>query len=210
MSAVKSLRVQPDEILKKTEVITLEKNRLKTPTFSSRFKERSLQSVDKLKPFVTMMKHSTTTRSDKKLLVSASQNMTLHGQLYPEFSASGRHMVNQSLNLVHINRRNKVLNLNTDSTKEFVKTNSNFTLNVKTDDGFVTDRTEPTTMQPPEFPRKSFRNMTQSVEFLPQSERVFLCTNKKPIEMTTSFPHSHLGSQNDLSLFLKNKDKTKL
>lgn len=58
------------------------------------------------------------------------------GQLYPELSEKGRHLVNQSLNLVHVNRRNQVLNLNLNSARTFGKTVSNFTL-VPT-----TDRTE--------------------------------------------------------------------
>jgi hypothetical protein len=78
-------------------------------------------------------------------------------------------MVNQSLNLVHINRRNKVLNLNVSSQKEFVKNSSQFTLN----DGFTTDRSNPVIKPHPEFPKKSFRHQTQSVTFLPQSEKVF-------------------------------------
>ena len=43
-----------------------------------------------------------------------------------------------------------------------------------------------------------------------QSERVFQCTNKKPMETSTSYPNSHLNSQNDFKLFLKNKDEPKL
>ena len=42
-----------------------------------------------------------------------------------------------------------------------------------------------------------------------ENEKVFNCTSKKPIETTTSFPESHLNSQNNLRTFLK-KDKTKL
>ena len=62
----------------------------------------------------------------------------------------------------------------------------------------------------PEFPKKSFGFQTQSNKlFTPESERVFQCTNRKPIETTTSFPNSHLGSENNLNLFLK-KDETKL
>ena len=54
MAAFKSLKTQPD--LRKSSDKTLETNRLKTPTYSSKFKERALKSVDKFKPFVTMMK----------------------------------------------------------------------------------------------------------------------------------------------------------
>ena len=43
-----------------------------------------------------------------------------------------------------------------------------------------------------------------------KQERVFLCTNKKPIETSTTFPDSHLGSQNNFDMFLKTQDETKL
>jgi len=51
--------------------------------------------------------------------------MALDGMLYPEFSETGRHMVNQSLNLVHVNRRHKVLN---QSQLNFGKTARNVTI----------------------------------------------------------------------------------
>jgi hypothetical protein len=43
-----------------------------------------------------------------------------------------------------------------------------------------------------------------------KQERVFLCTNKKPIETSTTFPDSHIGSQNNFDMFLKTQDETKL
>lgn len=50
--------------------------------------------------------------------------------------------------------------------------------------------------------------MDDEVIFL-STEKVFNCTSKKPIETSTSFPESHLNSQNNLRTFLK-KDRPKL
>jgi hypothetical protein len=50
--------------------------------------------------------------------------------------------------------------------------------------------------------------MEDEVVFL-STEKVFNCTSKKPIETSTSFPESHLNSQNNLRTFLK-KDRPKL
>ena len=41
-------------------------------------------------------------------------------------------------------------------------------------------------------------------------EKVFLCTNRKPVETSTTFGNQMIGSQNNYDTFLRNQDTTKL
>ena len=57
--------------------------------------------------------------------------------------------------------------------------------------------------------RPSKKTFEDNVLTQGEAEKVFLCTSQKPVETSTTFPETLIGSDNNYELFL-NKDMQKL